>query len=137
MALNPDVRLDIVQVDTGNVPQRLRDLCARSRGNSVFAFDIDSFGAIGQRLRGEGISGSWVIAPEQGHLDLTPSSQKAEVAAAGTPPIRPAFPVSSSSGYCAIDLCSSTICRALPIRMPNPSRTSQPTTQTQPLSGSG
>ena len=31
MALNPNVRLDLIQVDTGNVPERLRDLCtARS-----------------------------------------------------------------------------------------------------------
>ena len=83
MALNPDVRLDIVQIDTGIVPERLRDLRARSRGSSLLAFDIDSFGAIGQRLRGEGLAGSWVIIPEQGHLDLTPSSQKSGDAAIG------------------------------------------------------
>ena len=91
MALNPDVRLDIVSVDTGNVPQRLIDLCARSRGSWLFAPDIDSFGAVGQRLRGEGLTGSWVIAPEKGVLDLTPTSQKAGDAGANATvdPARP------------------------------------------------
>ena len=89
MALNPDVRLDIVQTDTGNVPRRLRDLCARSRGSSLLAYDIDSFGAIGQRLRGEGISGSWVIAPEQGRIDLTPGAGTQKTAVAVDPTISP------------------------------------------------
>jgi hypothetical protein len=86
MALSPDVRLDIVSVDTGNVPQRLIDLCARSRGSWVFAFDLDSLGAVGQRLRGEGLSGSWVIVPEQGRLDLTPTDRRAGGAVGNAPP---------------------------------------------------
>jgi hypothetical protein len=88
MALNPDVRLDIVQVDTGNVPRRLRDLCARSRGSSLLAFDIDSFGAVAQRLRGEGLSGSLVIIPEQGRIDLTPGAA-AQAAAPADPTLSP------------------------------------------------
>ncbi|MHC5538191.1 choice-of-anchor X domain-containing protein [Singulisphaera rosea] len=65
-----DVRVDLIVAASGTVPRRLRDLSVRSGGIVMSVADIDEIGVAAQRLRTEGVSGSWVIAPHKGTVYL-------------------------------------------------------------------
>ena len=67
MAVNPDVRLDIVVFGQGGVPRRLRDASLRSVGSVLTVSDIDEFGAVAQRLAARGFPAPGSSSPSSRH----------------------------------------------------------------------
>lgn len=92
MLYGADVRLDLIFIGTATVPDRLRDLQVRTGGSAMIAFDVDDVGAIAQRLKKEGVSGSWVIPPQKGIIDFTNRTQNFGV---GDPDAAPVIPDTS------------------------------------------
>ena len=63
-----DVRLDIVLVNSADVPFELRDIAIGTGGSIVTIADIDDIGAVAQRLKNEQTSGAWVVLPFQDQI---------------------------------------------------------------------